>query len=76
VERARAGAGILKGAGIGADGGEQKIRDRLGDRPARGLEQPMNQLAGGRFARRNPVDVAIPRVALVMVDVDELLALL
>ena len=36
----------------------------------------MDEFAAGRFARRNPVDVAVTGVALVMVNVDEQLPLL
>jgi hypothetical protein len=35
------------------------------------FEQAVNQLAGGRLARGDPVHVAIARVAFVMVNVDE-----
>ena len=71
VECAGPRRGILKRTGIGGNGGEQTIGNRFGDRPARDLEQTKNQFAGGRFARGNPVDVAVARVAFVMVNVDE-----
>src|SRR5665213_3090809 len=71
VKRAGPRGRVLKRAGVGGNGGEQQIVDRLGDRPARDLEQAVNQFAGGRLARRNPVHIGIARVAFVMVNVDE-----
>ena len=71
VERAGPRRRILERAGVGGNGGEQQVGNRLGDRPARHFDQPVNQFAGGRFARRNPVHVGVARVAFVMVNVDE-----
>ena len=71
VKRAGPRRGVLKRAGVRRNGGEQTVGDRLGDRPARDLEQAVNQFAGGRLARGNPVHVAVARVAFVMVNVDE-----
>src|SRR5262245_6475784 len=67
----RPGVGILKRAGVGGNGREQAIGDRRGDGPAGNLEQAENQLASGRFPGRDPVDVAIARVAGVVVNVDQ-----
>jgi hypothetical protein len=71
VKRAGPRRGILKRAGVGGNGGEQAVGNRLGDRPARDFEHAVNQFAAGRLARGNPVDVGVARVAFVMVNVDE-----
>lgn len=67
----RVRGGILERAGVGRYGGEEAIGDRTRDRPAGGLEEAINQFPRGRLARCNPIQVAVLRVALVMVDVDE-----
>ena len=71
MKRAGSCGGILKRAGVGGNGGEQQIGNRLGDRPACDFEQTVNQFAATRFAPGNPVDVGVARIAFVMVNVDE-----
>ena len=51
VKRAGPGRGVLERAGVRRDGGEQAIGHRPGDRPARDLEQAVNQLAGQEGSR-------------------------
>src|SRR2546422_7619531 len=70
----RARAGILKRAGIGRDGGEEAIGNGFGNGPSGDTHDPENEFATGRLAGRNPVDIGIARVALVMIDIDEDLA--
>ena len=70
----RAGARILKRAGVGRDRGEQAVRNALRDWPLGHFHQPEDEFPVGRFAGGNPVQVAEARVALVVVDVDEELA--
>jgi len=67
----RTGSGILKGSSIRGNGREQAIGDLFCDGPFGNFEQTKNELSRGRFMRRNPVDVRVPGVALMMVDVDE-----
>ena len=66
---------ILEAAGVGADGGEEAIGDRLGDLPTGPFAEVVDQLAARRFAGRDPVDVGVLRVRRVVVDVDERAAL-
>src|SRR5258708_8010769 len=64
-------ARVLKRASIGRDSGEQAVGDPFGDGPLGGLEQPEDEFAAGGFAGRDPVDIGVARVALVMIYVDE-----
>src|SRR6201999_578732 len=74
VKRSGPGGGILERASIRGDRGEEAVRNLLGDGPFGDLQYAKNQFAAGRLARRDPVEVAVTRVAGVMIDVDELLA--
>ena len=65
------GARILERTCVGGYGREQAIRDAWGDLPTRSFEQTINQFARGRIARRDPVQITVARVALVMVNIDE-----
>jgi len=67
-------ARILKRAGVCGDCREEAIGNGPGDRPLRNLEQSEDKFPGGRLARRNPIDISIARVAFVVIDVDEELA--
>ena len=64
----------MERTGVGRNRGEQAIGDWFGDRPFGDFQQAEDQFAGGGFAGGNPVDVGVTRVAFVMVDVDEQLA--
>lgn len=75
VECAGTRRGILKRAGIGRNGGEEAIRDLFRDRPLGDFKEAENQFAAGGFAGRNPVHMGVARVAGVMVNIDELLAI-
>src|SRR5436190_23899255 len=67
----RTRARILKGPGVRRDRGEQAIGDRLGNGPFSDFEEAENQFAGRGLARRDPIQVRISSVTLVMVNVDE-----
>src|SRR5262249_37750605 len=71
----RARAGILEGAGIGRDGREKTIGDWFGDRPLGNGEETEEQFAGGRLARRDPIEIGVSSIALVVIDIDEELAI-
>src|ERR1017187_234862 len=64
-------AGILKGAGVGGDGGEEAVGNALGDRPLGNLQQPEDEFPRRRLVSGDPVQVGVARVALVVVDVNE-----
>ena len=70
----RARAGILERAGIGRDGGEEAVGNGLGDGPFGDPHDAEDEFAAGRLAGRDPVDIGIAGIALVMIDVDEELA--
>src|SRR6267142_2163498 len=68
---AGAGRRILKRAGVGGNCCEQTIGNRFCNRPFGGAKKLENEFTGGRFLWRNPVDISISRIALMMVDVNE-----
>ena len=45
---------VLKRAGVRGNGGEQQVGNRLGDRPARDFEQPVNQFAAWKARAAKP----------------------
>src|SRR5579884_2802486 len=75
IVSAGAGAGILERAGVGGNGGEQAIGNRRSNRPVHSLHEAENDFTGGCFLGGYPVDVAVARVAGVMVNIDEQFAL-
>ncbi len=70
----RFGGGVLEGAGIGGNRGKKTIGNGRRDWPLSGLEKTKNQFAGRSLAGGNPIQIAVARVAQVMVDVDEAFA--
>jgi hypothetical protein len=67
----RTGAGVLEGTGIRRDGGKKAIGNPLSDRPAGGAQQSKDEFASRGLTRRHPVDIGIPRVAFVVVNIND-----
>ena len=71
-----ASGGILERAGIGRDGGEEAVGNGLGDGPFGDPHDAEDEFAAGRLAGRDPVDIGIARIALVMIDIDQQISVL
>jgi hypothetical protein len=69
------GVRVAEAAGVGGDRGEEAVGNRRRDGPAGVLEEFVNQLASGGHAGRNPVELRVAGVALVVVYVDEVAVL-
>src|SRR6185369_5395428 len=67
--------GILKGAGIGRDRGEQVFGDHFVERQILTLQQLEQNLAGSWSGRIDVDQVTVARIARVMIDVNPELAL-
>src|SRR5690349_4185219 len=67
-------ARILEGARVSGDSSEKTISDRLGDRPFGNREEAEKQFARRGLACRDPIEVGVAGVALVVIDVNEELA--
>ena len=65
------GGAVLEGAGIGADGGVERISYRGGHFHAQGLDEFEDDAATGGGGALYDVDVAVAGVGAVVVDVDD-----
>jgi hypothetical protein len=65
------GGGVLEGAGVRGNGGEQTVGDGRRDGPFGGLQQAEDEFAGGGGVGGDPVLVGEASVAGMVIDVDE-----
>ena len=70
LEGARGRIRILKRAGVGRDRGEKILRDLVVERQVLALEQLEENLTGGGRDRVDVDEVAVARIARMMIDVD------
>ena len=64
-------ARVLEAAGVGADGGKKAGRDRASQFPSCPFAQVVDQLTAAWLLGRDPIQVSVPRVRRVVIDVNE-----